>query len=194
MNESLNHSLQTLERQLNDMGRPVIGLLKDGISQGETARKITAAGLAVPPGLADLYAWHDGTSGDAGMNLDDLHLVPGFYFPDIDEAITNFEVFKSDSRWDETWLPVLANGGGDFYAVDCSGNPDTAGQVHNFMLGEAQHPVEYLSVADMFGTFVQAFSQQIYFLHPLGYLDANDQLFVELGRELNPEAPGWGLY
>jgi cell wall assembly regulator SMI1 len=194
MNESLDQSLRTLEKQLNELGRPVIGLLNEGISQGETARRMTSAGLALPADLAVLYEWHDGTSSFSGVKLDDLHLIPGFYFPDLDEALTNYEVFKSDSRWDEAWLPVLANGGGDFYAVDCTNNPETAGQVHNFMLGEAQHPVEYLSLTAMFATYVQAFRQGIYFLHPSGYLDAHDQRFFELAKTLNPEAPGWDLY
>lgn len=194
MSESLNESLQIIARHLSDMQRPVLKVLQRGIAGSEVCRQLNTAGLAAPDGLTTLYEWHNGTLDYPGAKLDDIHIVPGFYFPDLDEALINYATFKSDPRWRKGWLPLLANGGGDFYAVDCSDNVATQGHVHHFMLDEMEHPLEYFSISAMFSAFAAAYNRQIYFLHPSGYLDANDEAFVDMARTMNPAAPGWALY
>jgi hypothetical protein len=194
MSESLDESLEIIAKHLSDMQRPVLRVLQRGIAEPEVRRKLSSAGLVAPVGFAMLYGWHNGTLDYPGAKLDDIHIVPGFYFPELDEALTNYATFKSDPRWREGWLPILANGGGDFYAVDCSDNVATQGHIHNFMLDEMEHPLEYLSISAMFAAFAAAYDRKIYFLHPSGYLDANDEAYVEMARTMNLTAPGWALY
>ncbi len=194
MTDSLDDSLQTITDYLTHLGRPVVELFEDSLSRAEVTGKLEEVSLSTPSDVASLYRWHNGTREFPGAKLDDIQIVPGFHFPNLDETLNNYRTFKKNSRWSPDWLPLLANGGGDFYAVDCARNSATYGQVSNFMLGEAQHLVEYTSVSSMFGTFAEAYRRAIYFLDPQGYLEADDDAFFELAEMLNPDAPAWTQY
>ncbi|SDS89067.1 Cell wall assembly regulator SMI1 [Pseudarthrobacter equi] len=194
MPADLDNSLPELLGHLSILSRPVTGVLQAGLPERVLFEKSVIAGLVLPDDVIRLYAWRDGTLDYPGAMLDDIHIIPGFYFPNLDETLANHAVFRDDTRWDPAWLPLLANGGGDFIAVDCSGTPGSWGQVRHFMLGEPEHPVLYLSVSSMFETFVEAFNRGIFFLHPSGYLDADDDAYAQLARMMNPEARGWDAY
>lgn len=92
--------------------------LRPGIKSDALNGSMEAIGLFAPADLCDLYEWRNGTD-TQGAKLDDIHLWPGFYFLTIKDAIANYGAFVADSRWDRAWIPVFANGGGDFYAVIC---------------------------------------------------------------------------
>lgn len=194
MPADLRTSLDGILAHLVTLDRPVTQVLKDGLPEGHAASRASGAGLVLPTDVANLYEWRDGTLDYPGAILDDIHIIPGFYFPSLDEALANHAVFRDDTRWNPAWLPLLANGGGDFFAVDCSGNPGSWGHVRHFMLGDPEHHVLYLTVASMLETFVAAFDRGIFFLHPSGYLDADDEAYAALARSMNPEARGWDAY
>jgi hypothetical protein len=61
------------------------------------------------------------------------------------------------------WLPLFANGGGDFYAADLAGDPIEP-PIIGFILGEHEHPIEY-------------------------YLEADDKRHAELARHHKPSLP-----
>lgn len=194
MPADLRTSLDGILAHLVTLGRPVTQVLKDGLPEGHAARRASGAGLVLPADVAGLYEWRDGTLDYPGAMLDDIHIIPGVYFPSLDETLSNHTAFRDDERWDPSWLPLLANGGGDFFAVDCSGNPGSWGQVSHFMLGEPEHPMLYLSVSSMFATFAEAFNRGIFFPHPSGFLEADDDAYAQLARMMNPEARGWDAY
>jgi len=70
----------------------------------------------------------------------------------LKEALANYDAFRDDRRWNPHWLPVFANGGGDFLAVTCSEEPDSRGEVIHFRIDESVHPVEFVSVSRMLDT------------------------------------------
>ncbi|WP_045730420.1 SMI1/KNR4 family protein [Pseudarthrobacter chlorophenolicus] len=194
MPADLDNSLPELLGHLSVLSRPVTGVLQAGLPERILLEKAANAGLVLPGDVIKLYAWRDGTLDYPGAMLDDIHIIPGFYFPSLYETLANHAVFRDDARWNPSWLPLLANGGGDFFAVDCSDNPGSWGHVRHFMLGEPEHHVLYLTVSSMFETFVAAFDRGIFFLHPSGHLDADDEAYAALARTVNPEARGWDAY
>ncbi len=139
--------------------------------------------------LERLYGWHNGTSSASSASLDDIQIFPGFHFLSLEDAVTNYRAFGSDPRWSPGWLPVFANGGGDFYVVDLSLAGD--GQVRHFWIDAADHPVEFSSVTAMMRTLAQGFERGIFYVDANGYLSMKDLVFGQLSTEMNPEVAYW---
>ena len=91
---------------------------------------------------------------------------------------------KDDSRWCPSWLPVFANGGGDFYAINLSLGRDR-GTIVGFLLGESEHPIEYQSVKAMFATLLACYQEGIFALNPEGYLDMDDAQHALVAQRFN---------
>jgi hypothetical protein len=90
-----------------------------------------------------------------------------------------------------TWLPVFANGGGDFYVVDFSSGSDLEHPVVGFMLDEAEHPIEYESLPAMIATIAECFEEGAFFVDDRGYLEVDDGRHVEIARRNNPRLAIW---
>ncbi|MDQ6719297.1 MAG: SMI1/KNR4 family protein, partial [Candidatus Dormibacteraeota bacterium] len=113
----ISERLVEVSRELVRLGRKTtIALLRPGIPTRASEAMLRQHGLQVPFGLPELYAWHDGTDATTGVPLDDLHLFPGYYFLSLEDATRNYAAFRDDPRWNPAWLPIFANGGGDFFA------------------------------------------------------------------------------
>lgn len=168
--------------------RALLAALRPGLSPDEVGRLLKAAGLPIDAPVEALYAWRDGTQ-TAGVTLDDIHVFPGFYLLCLEDAIANYRAFVGDPRWNPGWLPLFANGGGDFYLVDLGGQP--SGSVRHFRIEEVEHPVEFRSLPDMASTLAAAFERRIFFVDPDGYLEMDDLRFAALAAELNPGVPWW---
>jgi len=138
--------------------------------------------------LEALYSWHDGTRTTGCTTVDDLHMFPGFYMLSLEDALADYQAFFGDSRWDSGWLPVFANGGGDFYVVDL--NASQQGAVRHFRIEESVHPVEFLTLSDMLRTIAAGFERGLFFVDAGGYLEMDDIEFAALAADLNP-AVGW---
>jgi hypothetical protein len=177
---------------LHHLGRAATtGLLRPGLPAAQTRADLRERGLVPSDEVVDLYAWHDGTDAPAGTLLDDMHLFPGFYFSSLEEALANYDAFRDDRRWNPDWLPVFANGGGDFLAVTCSARPENRGQVIHFRIDESQQPVEFPSVSRMLETVAAAYREQVYFVDADGYLEMDDVVFGDLARRFNPDVAWW---
>lgn len=166
------------------------GLLNPGIPISQVRDAVASQGLPYSPELETLYEWHDGTgSGSEAALLGCLWLIPGFYLLSLDEAVTNYAVFRKDQRWNPNWFPVFADGGGDFYVIDFDNAP--ARVVRHFRLEEMEHPIEYRSLAAMIATFATAFESGAIFVDGTGYVDVNDEAFNAIAARLNPDIPWW---
>jgi hypothetical protein len=86
-------------------------------------------------------------------------------------------------------LPLFANGGGDFYVTDVSGEP--AGVVRHFRIEESEHPVEFLTIGSMLATVAAGFERAIFFVDADGYLEMDDLAYADLAAQLNPGVPWW---
>lgn len=182
--------LSAIESGLRRLGRwRAIRALRPGLAPEETARLLAAAHLESDEALEALYAWHDGTS-TANTTLDELHICPGFYFMALDEGLADYAAFVRDDRWSVGWLPILANGGGDFYVIDLA-TPPGGRVVRHFRIDEQEQPVEFLSLPEMLATFAAAFERSIFFVDDDGSLEMNDDDFAVLARELNPHVEWW---
>lgn len=182
--------LSQLEAALTRLDRQgLLRTLRPGLSAAEVQEFLGSVGLKSNPELEALYSWRDGTSTEGVAAVDDIHMFPGFYLLSLEDAVANYRAFVTDRRWDSGWLPVFANGGGDFYVVDLGSQDD--GPVRHFRIDESEHPIEFSSIKDMLRTLVQAFERGIFFVDAGGYLEMDDLAFGMLAAELNPHISWW---
>jgi hypothetical protein len=139
--------------------------------------------------LEALYGWKNGISIACSAVLGDIYFFPGFYLLSIEDAVVNYQAFVTDARWTVGWLPLFADGGGDFYVLDL-GWPGGGG-VRHFWIDESEHPIEFRSLQALFVTLAAGFDRGIFFVNPRGYLDMDDLVFGGLAAELNPDVDWW---
>lgn len=187
MNESVVQSLDDIESALRGLKRAkLLNSLQPGIST-ETVRVVLEnARLSTNHELEALFGWHDGV--DGGSLIGEISLFPGFYLLSLEGAIKNYQAFVADPRWQRGWLPIFADGGGDFYVMDLGSTAETT--IRRFRIDEREHPVEFLSLAAMLFTLARAFDRGIFFLQG-DYLEMDDLAFAALAAELNPEVEWW---
>lgn len=136
-----------------------------------------------------MYGWRNGTATAGVAAVDDIHLFPGFYLLSLEDALANYRAFAADPRWTVGWLPLFANGGGDFYIVDLS--QPAAAPVRHFRIDESEHPIEFGSVQSLVATLAAAFERGIFFVDSSGYLEMDDLVFAGVAAELNPDIAWW---
>lgn len=190
MTDDLSSALAAIEKALQRLRRSVLQRsLQAGLPASTVQKALAGVGLAAPPELETLYGWRDGTSTAGVPAVDDIHLFPGFYLLSVADAVANYRAFATDSRWTDGWLPIFANGGGDFYVLDLSS--PAARAVRHFRIDESEHPIEFNSLDAMLMTLAEAFERGIFFVDPGGYLEMDDLVFGELAAELNPDVDWW---
>jgi hypothetical protein len=185
---TIGDALVTIEGLLRTLGRPVVDLLQPGLPPDMISRQLVAHGLPIVPDVLALYGWHNGTDVSHGVVLDDVHMVPGFYFASLEEALANLESFRKSPRWHSGWLPVFANGGGDFLVVSCDVD---RGAVRHFRIEQADHPIEYATLADFAKTIQLAIAAGVIFVDDDGYLEQDDAAFATMAARVNPDVPWW---
>ncbi|MFF1876612.1 SMI1/KNR4 family protein [Leifsonia sp. NPDC058230] len=189
MMTELLETLSRIEAGLERLGRkPLLRLMKPGLNLDEIRGQPVAAGLGRSVLFEELHSWRDGTL-TTGVTLDDIQMFPGFYLLSLEEAIANYRAFTADSRWDRGWLPLFANGGGDFYVVDFE--PRSMGEIRHFRIEESENPVEFRSLSNMMETLAAAFDRGVFYVDPDRYLEMDDLRFAALARELNPDIAWW---
>lgn len=189
MTEPLPNALARVEQGLTRLGRDELRhRFRAGLRPEEVRSRLASVGIASSPELEALYGWHDGTETSQAV-LDDIHMFPGFYLLTLDDALAGYLAFVDDPRWPQGLLPVLANGGGDFYAVDTAG--PTTGQVRHFRIDEPEQPVEFSSVSALFATLAAGFDTGVFFVDPAGYLEMNDLDFGAAASRVDPEVSWW---
>lgn len=125
-----------IEIGLERLGRHVLlGALRPELDANRTQLLLRGCDLPGSGQVESLYSWRDGTEIAGMRTLDDIHLFPGFYLLSLEDAVDNYRAFVSDQRWTRGWLPIFANGGGDFYVTDLSG--EMSGGVRHFRIEES---------------------------------------------------------
>jgi len=174
MQKNISEHLDNMLLHLQNWNFPVCKLLNDPIDKDQISKMFQKIGLSPPEELIDLYQWRNGTDVKPGTVLDNIHIIPGYYFLSLEDAITCFLSFKDDDRWKPYWFPIFSNGGGDFYALDFSKANGRHAPVVGFLLGEPNQDTEYLSLASMLQTFSECYDKGIVFLTAEGYLVYRD--------------------
>jgi hypothetical protein len=185
----MEQSLERIAAALARLGRTeVLRRLLPGVPVETIFERLRAVGLEPSDGLLELYSWRGGTRVDPGMPLDDVHFFPGFWFLSLEDAIADYAAFREDPRWNPSWLPVFANGGGDFYAVWLHGGAES---VVGFLIDHSEHPVEYEDLSAMCRTLADCFDEGAFFRDERGYLEMDDMRHAEIARRNNPNVALW---
>ena len=193
MQEDFRVMLADIESGLDRLRRrTLLAALEPGLAPSRTRSLLSACGLPHSGQVEALYAWRDGTEAAGVESVDDIHLFPGFYLLALEDAVANYRTFVTDQRWTTGWLPIFANGGGDFYVTDLSG--DTVGVVRHFRIEETEHPIEFLTIHDMLMTIAAGFRRGVFFVDADGYFEMDDLAFGFLAAELNPRVPWWASF
>ncbi len=189
MISDLATSLASIERALRSLHRDILlRSLRPGLPPDVVRERLAPTDRPVPPELVALYGWRDGTQAE-DVILDDIHVVPGFYLQSTADAMADYRAFVVDPRWAVGWLPILADGGGHFYVLDCSSPLSTP--VRHFRLEEVEHPIEFLSLGAFLSTVAAAYERGTYFIDGRGCLEMDDLVFAGLAAELNPDVAWW---
>lgn len=167
----------------------MLSALAPGLEAADVAAGLSAVGLAAPPPLISLYRWHDGVGNTQGV-IGDLCLMPGFFMLPLAESLQIRHAFLTDPRWDQTWLPLFADGGGDYLVIELRG--DGASPIRHFE-SDGDSPVLYATLDDLLETAASAYESSVYYVDHDGYLEMNDLEFVRLARSLNPGVPYWRM-
>ncbi len=167
--------------------RPVAELLNIGLLPNKVESLLNEISIELPSSIKEMYYWRNGTRVEEGDALDDLHFFPGFYWLSLEDAIKSYKAFMNDNRWSKEWFPIFANGGGDFFAVLCSGDINIVGGIVGFILGEQGHSVEYENIESMLSTINTCFCEGVYFLSEEGYFDADDNTQIKIAKRYNPD-------
>ena len=184
------NALSRIETSIHRFRRSaLLSALQPGLDRARIGLELDAESLPATRELESLYGWKDGTNTNLGLKLGEIYIHPGFYLLSLESAASNHRIFSSDSRWNRNWLPLLADGGGDFYVVDLSS--EFNGAIRHFRLDETDHPVEFESITAMLETIGEGFNRKIYFVDSDGCLDMDDAAFAELAAEMNPKVKWW---
>lgn len=190
MRTSVQASLRAIEEALEAFDRrAALEALRDGISADRVRAALAECNLVASSDVEALYEWRDGTDTIGVGSVDEIHLFPGFYLLSLEDAVADYRAFVGDPGWTRGWLPIFANGGGDFYVIDLRWGRH--GAVRHYRIDETEHPIEFASLADMLRTLAAGFDREVFFIDRGGYLEMDDSAFAELAAELNPDVRWW---
>lgn len=170
---------------LQRLDRPAVGMLRPGVAPDEVEAAVAAAGPA-PSDLVDLYGRHDGVDLPVGRTLGDGHVVPGYYWMPLAEAVDHHRALTDGGEpWPTSWFPVLTDGGGGYLAVICDAGSEDYGRVVEVLPGESEHEIVFDSVSMWLATAIRCFAQGAYRLKG-GFLDEDYDAADAIAEPLNP--------
>ena len=114
--------------------------------------------IAVPEDFRSYLRWHDGQSPEADTFYENRRLMS------LAEITRSAEVFQdcrasgefpNDDWWRPTWIPFVADGGGNHLVLDCG-----SGAVLEFWKSDADRPQVAPSFSDWIEELVQMFSRE----------------------------------
>ena len=114
--DGVGASIQQLVTHLERLNRrEALDLILPPMPRNEVASTLVAAGLAA---VEPLLEWFGSWGGQAsGGVLGYMDVLPGFYALSLPDALAHRQ---HHAAWPKSWLPLLADGGGDFYVGDTS--------------------------------------------------------------------------
>lgn len=182
---NLEPLIDRIFEQLRQHGSVVADRRRAGLSSERIEAVIRKLGLNVPNGLMELYTACDGTSTSEGETLGAIQIFPGFYWMDLEDAATVYEAVSQSDEWNPAWLPIFANGGGDFYAVICDSNSPYFGEVVGFVLGESEQISEFQNLFSLFETIIRSFENGVFFFSE-DRLQADYSAMRAIARQTQP--------
>ncbi len=182
---NIDASVDRIFDYLQQLGSVIPSRRRVGLSPEVIQEVMGGLGLKPSVDLTTLYAYCDGTSTLEGEKLEEIQFIPGFYWMSLNEALATYRSVSRSAEWQASWLPIFANGGGDFYAVICDQSSSYFGEVVGFVLGETDQVVEFSNVASLFGTVERSFTEGAFFVAN-GMLKADYPRMRAIAREVQP--------
>lgn len=176
---------------LRRLNRPVAQKLRDGIEPHALSRSMARFGLEAPLELSELYGWRDGTAIGDTDTIGEIAFIPGYHFLSIEQGLLHYASLLDSPYWNAAWLPILANGGGDFFVVDLAKRDRFSAPIIVYRLGEERQEQEYDSIALMVKTIRRSFYEDAYYVDEAGSLDEDAQKHQRIAAEINPRSIVW---
>lgn len=188
MNERLTRALTEVERGLVGIGHDkLLHLLRPGLTPVEIDALMATAGLTPTDEIRAVYAWRDGTSGE-GAVLGEMYLLYSFYLSSLEDALASHHTFTAETDWNPSWLPILADDGGDFLIAHL--DPGENGRIYGYSSESQRVEPAFASLTALFETIAAGFTRGVWRLVD-GQLDADVHEFYSLTIELNPGMSYW---
>jgi len=187
MKPSIEKSFRAIVRTLEQFGRPLVRLLRPGLSRSAIAAVERKLPFKLTKELVELYSTTNGTAEKRGATGDELSFFPGYQLLSLESAASEYRKMRRAPQWKKGWFPFFANGAGDYYLVSCA--PPARGVI-GFLRGEPEQPVEYESVTAMFATLAACFEKGA-FLVKKRELVVDDEKQRRIAIRLNPTVKAW---
>ncbi len=188
-NEVVGHA-EFIFNWLEDNGRMPNEFLLPGIASAEIEEYIEGLPISVSKELKCLYKWKNGTK-NGDFTIDESSIFPGFFLLPLQEAIENYKVFSEDKRWNPSWFPFVANGGGDFYVIECQPLEVERTPIIGFMIDRDDHEIEFPSLLNMLKTIEQCYDRGAFYIDEKGFLESDLIMQVSIANEINPGLSRW---
>ncbi|PKL76994.1 MAG: hypothetical protein CVV27_07420 [Candidatus Melainabacteria bacterium HGW-Melainabacteria-1] len=172
---SLNPILNRLEAWLQEAAPAVHASLQPGLGPAEFKALTTGLPFALPPQLAELYAWHDGQTAESV-------LFDYFSFYPLATALGEYQQLRTVSQqleadhgfgfWPEGRLPLFGFEG-EYFVLDCV--PDALDGSHKLWFHFIEDSPRYWfnSLEQMLEFLTQAFEKGLYRLDADGQCSAD---------------------
>jgi hypothetical protein len=172
----LSQAIERLWEEAERLNRPVVGSRAPGV----TASEVEAAfGASVPEDVVTWFGYSNGVEYHPDQIQDDAALVPGYEPLSLSEAKAVRDSHPiGDPVFGEFFIPLLATGGGDFYAAVYDPSLRTPKVGHVMIGGESG--LVYESMESMVNTFCEFYRTGIFFVSDEGILEADDDRWVEV--------------
>ena len=184
-------ALDRILARLTQLRRPVAQCLQPGLSPDEIFARESMLPFALSRELEVLYQWRNGTRVEEGDVLGQAYFFPGFYLLSLDEALQTYAERKDSRQWKAHWLPIFADGGGDFYVAPCGLKKPNNTEIIGFIHGEPEQVVEYESLAAMIQTIDACYARRAFFVDEDGELEVDDDKHREIAHHYNPQVQEW---
>ncbi len=160
-------AVAALLQRLEHLGRDhALALVRPPYPQDAVVQALDAERMQATAALLEWFAVWDGQSATGTLGLMDV--LPGFYALSLQDGLAHKNAHAS---WPRSWLPVLADGGGDFYVLDTQ---VPAAPVLRIRVDEAAPEVLAPSLAAFAEAAVRGFDAGVIFVQD-GYLEQDEE-------------------
>ncbi|WP_159394109.1 hypothetical protein [Streptomyces sp. NRRL S-495] len=135
---------------------------------------------SVPPEVAGWFGACNGIIHRPGQTQNDAALIPGYEPLSIEDSASIMAEHPHESILLSDFYPLLASGGGDFYAASCDQDAGLS-YVVSVVVGEESR-IAYRSITQMVEGFVQCYRDGVFFLDSERVLQADDEAWIQRER------------
>lgn len=161
----LTNYLEEYKRKLIAKDKKIECILTEGLQDDKISQILVQNGYIASHEIIDLYKWGNGANLMCGQILNDVYLIPGFYFLSLPKAIEMALEYRKPHpfpmpRWEVDWLPILSDDMRSNYLVDLSNNETS--KVIEFFAEESEWKV-FESIEMFFRFQLECIEQRVYF-------------------------------